>query len=139
MPGYALVLTTVDPADGLPWDFSLRKKRIRARKLIREQRPYLVIGSPQCKGFCTWQRLNEARHSDNGQRKAAREAVVVHLEFVSQLYQDQIDGGRYFLHELPWTATGWKEKSVIDTMTRDGVMKVRSDMCKFGMLQESEK
>ena len=49
MPGYALDLTTVDPADGLPWDFSIRRKRIRARKLIREQRPYLIIGSPQCK------------------------------------------------------------------------------------------
>jgi hypothetical protein len=51
--GYGLDLSTIDPADGLPWDFSIRRKRIRARKLIREQRPYLVTGSPQCKEFCT--------------------------------------------------------------------------------------
>ena len=94
MPGYALDLKTVDPADGLPWDFSKRHKRIRARKLIRQQRPYLVIGSPQCKEFCTWQRLNEARHPDDGQRVAAREAAEVHPHFVFQLYQGHIDGGR---------------------------------------------
>ena len=33
----------------------------------------------------------------------------------------------------------WKEKSVQDTVGREGVIKVRSDMCKFGMFQESEK
>ena len=85
MPGYALDLTTVDPADGLRWVFSLRKERIRARRLICEHRPYFVIGPPQCKEFCTWQRLNEAKHPADGQRAAAREAAVVHLEFVSQL------------------------------------------------------
>ena len=93
LPGSALDLTVVDPDDGLPWDFSLRRKRIRARKIIREQRPYLIIGSPQCKEFCTWQKLSEARHPDEGQRAAAGEAAEVHLQFVAQRSQDEIDGG----------------------------------------------
>ena len=56
-----------------------------------------------------------------------------------KLYNKQIDGGRYFLHEHPFTATSWKEKSVTDTMKREGVInKKRSYICKFGMYQESE-
>ena len=31
MPGYAFDLTTVDPQDGKPWDFSCPRKRSRAR------------------------------------------------------------------------------------------------------------
>ena len=69
------------------------------------------------------------------EKKAGRQ----HLEFCMKLYNNQIDGGRYFLHEHPLTATSWKEKSVTDTMKREGVVKVRSDMCKFGMYQENEK
>ena len=137
MPGYALDLTTVDPTDGMPWDFSIRKKRIRARKMIREQRPYLVIGSPQCKEFCTWQRLNAARYPDDGQRAAAREAAVVHLEFVSQLYQDQIDGGRYFLHEHPRWATSWSLRCIEKISNQSGVVTVHGDQCQYGAETQS--
>ena len=84
MPGYALDLTTTDPEDGKPWDFSLRHKRIRARRLIRQQKPYLLIGSPQCKEFCTWQRLNESRYPDSG-FQARREKAEIHFKFVCQL------------------------------------------------------
>ena len=94
MPGYALDLTAIDPEDGRSWDFSIRRKRIRARRLIREQRPYLVIGSPQFESPCTFQRLNEAKCPDDGQRRAARDASVVHLGSAPQLYQDKVDGWR---------------------------------------------
>ena len=45
LPGFALDLTVVDPEDGLPWDFTKSHKRERARKLIREQKPYMILGS----------------------------------------------------------------------------------------------
>ena len=56
-----------------------------------------------------------------------------------KLYNKQMHEGRYFLHEHPWTAKSWKEESVQDTVDRQGVVKIRSDMCKFGMFQETEK
>ena len=43
--GFALDLTVVDPTDGMPWDFSRRTKRERARDIMREQKPYVLIGS----------------------------------------------------------------------------------------------
>ena len=48
LPGFAFDLTVVDPEDNLPWDFTRSEKRERARELIREQKPYMLIGSPEC-------------------------------------------------------------------------------------------
>ena len=63
VPGYALDLTVVDPADGEPWDFSIASKRTRARLMLQQQRPMLVVGSPECRAYCTWNQLNRVRCS----------------------------------------------------------------------------
>ena len=46
-PGLALDLTIPDPLDNLPLDFTLKSKRDRARQLMAEQEPILLIGSPE--------------------------------------------------------------------------------------------
>ena len=63
-PGFALDLTVNDPSDGMPWDFSFSGKRKKALALLREQKPYLLIGSPACKAFSAWMTLNRARTDD---------------------------------------------------------------------------
>ena len=45
MPGFAFDLTTNDPDDGKPWDFSTESKKNKARAYLREQKPYLLVGS----------------------------------------------------------------------------------------------
>ena len=137
MPGYALDLTTVDPEDGLPWDFSLKSKRVKARQMLREQRPYLVIGSPQCREFSTWQRLNAKRFPDDGKRIAARVAAEVHLAFVAELYRDQLDAGRYFLHEHPRWASSWSLKCISNIAVDPRVQTVHGDQCQFGAETQS--
>ena len=57
-PGFALDLTVNDPVDDKPWDFTDPAKRERARKLRRDTKPMLLIGSPMCKAFSTLQQLN---------------------------------------------------------------------------------
>ena len=57
MPGFALDLTTVD-AQGIPWNFDLPERRAVARRLVEEQEPMFLIGSPMCTAFSSWQRLN---------------------------------------------------------------------------------
>ena len=52
MAGFALDLTVLDE-DGRPWDFSSPVKRAKARRLVREQKPYMLIGSLSCKDFST--------------------------------------------------------------------------------------
>ena len=60
-PGFAFDLTVADPDDGQPWDFSRRDKREKARRMLREQKPILLIGSPMCTQFSTWQYLNYSK------------------------------------------------------------------------------
>ena len=44
-PGYALDLTSRAP-DGRFWDFSKARDRLKCWRLLRRDRPYLLIGSP---------------------------------------------------------------------------------------------
>ncbi len=132
LPGFAFDITVNDPLDGKPWDFSLKDKRERARRLLREQGPYVLIGSPMCTQFCTWQALNAAKSPDKQAVEDARRAAVAHIEFVVELYEMQLDAGRYFLHEHPLWATSWQLAKVEGLMQRTGVVRVRTDQCQLG-------
>ena len=57
MSGFSLDLTTAD-SDGCLWDFDSKMMRDRALKRIKEERPMLLVGSPMCTAFSTWQRIN---------------------------------------------------------------------------------
>eukprot|EP00972_Heterocapsa_arctica_P109961 16191365-Heterocapsa_arctica.AAC.1 len=59
-----------------------------------------------------------------------------HRRFCYELYQIQIDGGRYFDHETPddtWTMLTDFTQDVID---QPEVHKVRGDMCMCGMVSQ---
>ena len=81
--GFAFDLTRNDPHDNQPWDFNLPEKRQRAIDVFEEQQPGVLIGSPMCTAWCTWQRLVRAR--DPIKWKKARDAARVHLRFVCDL------------------------------------------------------
>ncbi len=132
LPGYALDLTVNDPIDSKPWDFSFKHKRERARQLLREQKPYVLVGSPECKQFTTFHAINAARSSDREAMAKAKTAAIVHMNFVCELYQEQIDGGRYFVHEHPYWAASWQLQAVEKIMNQDGVERVRGDQCQYG-------
>ncbi len=132
IPGLALDLTVSDPLDGMPWDFSLPAKRRRARQLFAEQKPYIIIGSPECTHFCLFQAMDMARSKDVEAMKRAKTAAIVHLDFVAQLYADQISRGKYFLHEHPLRATSWTEDPIAKILQRSDVIRVHGDQCQYG-------
>jgi hypothetical protein len=82
MAGVALDPTVLDE-DGKPWDFTDESKRKKARRLVREQQPYMRIGSPSCKDFSTWRALNMAKAKGPEATRRARAASIVHLDFVA--------------------------------------------------------
>ena len=57
IPGFALDLTVAD-TDGRLWDFDDVVMRDRVRKRLLDERPMLLVGSPMCTAFSTWQRIN---------------------------------------------------------------------------------
>ena len=58
IPGFALDLTTCD-SDGASWDFDMKHMRDRAMSKLKNEKPLLLIGSPMCTAFSTWQRIND--------------------------------------------------------------------------------
>ena len=69
----------------------------------------MLIGSPPCTSFCSWQSLNAARlgwtTKDVQRRRAEGE---LHVSFCCELYRLQADAGRYYLHEHPASAASWQ-------------------------------
>ena len=132
LPGFALDLTVVDPEDGLPWDFSKSGKREKARQMRRRQKPYLLIGSPACTAFTTWQALNEAKSTDPEAYRVAKKRATAHIEFMIEMYREQLEDGHYFLHEHPRYATSWQLKAMQDLMAMPGVQLAHGDQCQYG-------
>ena len=52
-----------------------------------------------CTAFGQWQRLNVAKTTDKEAQEGSCSQAVAHMNFVALLYEEQIDGRRYFLHE----------------------------------------
>jgi len=132
LPGFAFDITTMDPDTNEPWNFDDPAMRSKARKLLETQRPLFVIGSPMCRAFCTWQALNRVKHAHSDERiKREMTRATVHLDFVIELYEDQMKRGGYFLHEHPLGATSWQHDRVRRLLQRDDVQRVGSDQCQF--------
>ena len=124
-------MTCLDPDDGLPWDFDDPAKRAKAEQKLDDEQPQVLIGSPMCTAFCTWQKLNHARMDPEIVRREMVRARV-HLDFTMHLYRKQVAAGRLFLHEHPAHATSWQEPTVKAIMELPGVGRIDADQCQYG-------
>ena len=59
--------------------------------------------------------------------------AVKHHEFCMALYREQINDGRYFVHEQPASASSWNLYCTREVGGMRGVVTVRADMCQFGL------
>ena len=134
-PGLALDLTVPDE-NGEPWDFSRRSMRVKAERLLDEQAPTLLIGTPMCTAFSTWQYINNKKRDAKvvaSEKKAGR----MHLAWVCKLYAKQARAGRLFLHEHPAHATSWNEPCVLEVLQLTGVSRITADQCQLGQQAEN--
>ncbi len=137
LPGWSLDLTREDPLTGEPWDMAKHEVRERVRKLVRDTKPFMVIGSPPCTMFCSLQDLNKGkRDEEEFQRKL--EVAKKHVRFCLELYQLQVDEGRFFLHEHPNSSTSWSMPEVIKMIALEGVDTTVCDMCAYGLEAEDK-
>ena len=129
-PGFALDLTTAD-SDGQPWDFDRPEMRERALHKIRTEKPLLLVGSPMCTAFSTWQRVNNVIR-DKAIVDEEKRRAVMHLEFCIELYREQLKNGRYFVHEHPAFASSWQEQQMQELEKESGVLTSVIDQCMYG-------
>jgi hypothetical protein len=105
--------------DGRHWDFLKAADRAKARQLISREKPFIVIGSPPCTDFSSWNtRLNHKRMSESEVHRRKVEAETL-LGFAIEVYEHQMRHGRHFLHDTRlqpragdyrrcWSCTGRK-------------------------------
>ena len=131
-PAWALDLTTVDPADGLPWDFSSEAKRKRAKELLEADRPLMLIACPMCGHFSTLMNWNYAA-MDKEKAEELLKAAMQHLQFALELCLLQYRAGRLFLFEHPVGAHSWGTAMVRQMLELEGVFMSKFDFCCLGM------
>ena len=131
-PGWSLDLTVDDPETGKPWDLSDGKIRNKVMKLINEGKPYMVIMSPMCTAFSQIQAINKDRRDPQIVRRELDDAKD-HIRWVMKIAALQVRSNRYFAFEHPATATSWLMVEVKKVHDMEGVVKVKFDMCQFGM------
>ena len=117
------------------FDFTLEEGRARARKRRQSERPTLLVGSPPRLAFSVIQRLNP--DSLEWRRKLAE--GLAHLEFVCELYKEQIQDGLFFLHEHPAHAASWGLWMVQEVATMEGVHAAIGDQCCYGSWSTDQK
>ena len=131
LPRLALDLSIVD-SEGRPWDSSVKEPRDSAWRSIVYERPGLVVGSPMCTAFRTWQNLVVSRTGRDAELEEKRRFATEHMKFCCVVSPHQVRQGHLFLHAHPSSACSLELPCVQEVMGMDGVEVVKADQCQFG-------
>ena len=119
------------------FDFTREADRQLAWKRVKDEAAFVLIGSPPCTYFSMLQELSIANNKDKPgwMRKfeAEREKAKQHVNFCCSLYGYQIDQGRHFVHEHPWSARSWALTSIQPLLNHPAVQLTQTHMCRFLM------
>ena len=107
------------------WDFRLLRHKEAAFRYVRKVRPKLVIGSPGCTVFSKLRNLCGS-HWDRRRRDRLEEAQN-HMRFIVEVHWEQVNHGRWFLHEHPVVATSWLMEEVKKLQRAAGVCTTVAD------------
>ena len=129
--GCVIDLTEMDE-DGVPYDLTKESVRQKVKRMINEQKPFMLVMGPPCTPFSSLQALNRSKR-DPEVIKAELEEGVQHVKFAVELCNLQHQAGRRFVMEHPSSATSWSLNCVRALMQQKGVVKVNFDFCMFGM------
>ena len=102
------------PNEGECWDLSKNSDVNELFEMIASEKPMIVTGSPFCTAFSQFQ--NASRYPEWEKWQATK---LLHVAI--DVHEEQIRGGRYFLHEHPLEASSWSDPRVISLQKRKGV------------------
>jgi hypothetical protein len=64
--------------------------------------------------------------------QADKKNAIEHMNFAISLYIEQVQAGRYFLHEHPKNASSWNLPAMEELMKVSGVLLSHADQCQYG-------
>ena len=134
-PGFAIDLSLAKNDKGEYWDLSTEQDQKALRRLLRDEKPLVLIGSPPCGPFSPLQNLSKNKRSE-----AENQAILAegrkHLKVATDAYMEQHQSGRFFLHEHPKPSQSWQEEDIKRIQELPGVYTVTAPMCKWHMKAE---
>ena len=132
---WALDLTTMDD-QGNPWDFSLASQRKKAMKMLKKDKPLLLVACPMCGPFSSINDINYVKmNSEEIHQKL--ESAMMHMRFALCLCLQQLNAGRLFMFEHPAGASSWGTKMMQEMLGKEGVFLSKFDFCQLGMVVRS--
>lgn len=120
------------------WDLGMHYMRQSLVAHVKAFKPRVMILSPPCTFFSCVMASNWYRMEKLSRENAFLQALQF-LEFCCLLMDMQISDGRHVIFEHPWRAMSWQHPAIIALSKRDGMKKIRFDMCMFGMVSPVEK
>ena len=108
-------------------------------QLVGSQRPYVLIGSPECRVWCMSQHIAASKSpgaSEKLERKRRRHEVRMRL--CAFPYWEQLRRGRYVMHEQPQAAASWHVPSIKRLAQTPGVYKAVAHQCGYGLESEDK-
>lgn len=126
LPGYAIDLET-------GWNLLDKTQVKELEKVVDEEDPYLLTGSPPCGPFSPLQNLNKGKVDREVAQQRLEDGKQM-LETACEFYERQIRRGRYFSHEHPKTASSWKERCIEKLADMDVVRTIEGPMCRWKMV-----
>jgi hypothetical protein len=130
-PGFAADLEEPKP-NGKHWDLADPADVQLLQDMQESQDPILLTGSPPCDPLSVMQHLG--KHKRDVKVVADKLAQGrAHLRTLILAYERQMDRGRYFLHEHPWSTSAAKEPEMEKLMNDPRVMKIKGPMCRWDL------
>ena len=111
------------PGKGQPWDLANDDDMKDVKEQLEFEKPLLLVSGAACDANCM---LPGA--SVTAAARSSRSCVP--------LYRKQHDGGRWFLHEQPETASSWKDPEVQAMQQLEGILTVHGRMCAWHVPDE---
>lgn len=131
--GWSLDLFQPSKVTGKTWDCRVAADRVWVKKRIHEDKPELIVVCPPCTLFSSLQNLSPNALPSEPCPDRWREALEM-LGFAVEICLIQHRAGRFFLFELPSTATSWEDECLKGLVQTAGVLTSLLDMCRYGMV-----
>ena len=99
--------------------------------MVKSKKPLLLIGSPMCTAFSTWQWIGD-RIRCPMIVAVEKWRAVEHFGFCIELYREQMRHGRCFVHGHPVCASSRQDEEMRKLIDEPIVEKATADHCQYG-------
>ena len=114
------------------YDLRCRRDQQRMWRVLQQDDPELVTGSPPCTPFSVLQSLNFPKMDLEKAIHMVGEGLL-HVRTTVRVCKWQYRRGKIFLFEHPLGSRAFQEEELLELMQLPGVYVCQADMCEYGM------